>query len=156
MSAVCTKYVLKLPQLLADLLNLDHQLFLINLTQQFTQWGCCWSGSKLGTVLWQVQQGSVLPHHGHCQGCPEHEARDGQPVWPGQKVWIQVVNRVANCAHWFLKLPHSEAKEQMIFNVNILGGSSSVLELLETIGNSAGGRGVGVRILFFYQNFYLY
>ena len=39
--------------------------------------------------------------------------------------------RVANCALWFLKLPHSEAKEQVIFSVNILGGSSSVLELLE-------------------------
>ena len=34
-------------------------------------------------------------------------------------------------------VPHSEAKEQMIYNVNILGGSSCVLELLETIGNSA-------------------
>ena len=45
--------------------------------------------------------------------------------------------RVANCALWFLKLPHSEAKEQVIFNVNILRGSSSVLELLGTIGNSA-------------------
>ena len=45
--------------------------------------------------------------------------------------------RVANCTLWFLKLPHSEAKEQVNFNVNILGGSSSVLELLETIGNSA-------------------
>lgn len=44
--------------------------------------------------------------------------------------------RVDNCALWFLKLPHSEAKKQAIFNVNILGGSSSVLELLETIGNS--------------------
>ena len=44
--------------------------------------------------------------------------------------------RVANCALWFLKLPHSEAKGLVIFNVNILGGSSSVLELLETIGNS--------------------
>ena len=37
----------------------------------------------------------------------------------------------------FLKPPHSEAKEQVIYNVNILGGSSSVLELLETNGNSA-------------------
>ena len=45
--------------------------------------------------------------------------------------------RVANCDLWFLKLPHSEANKQGIFNVNILGGSSSVLELLETIGNSA-------------------
>jgi hypothetical protein len=44
--------------------------------------------------------------------------------------------RVANCALWFLKLPHSEAMDQGIFNVNILGGSSSLLELLETIGNS--------------------
>ena len=42
--------------------------------------------------------------------------------------------RVANCALWFLKLPHSETKEKVIVNVNILGGSSSVLE---TIGNSA-------------------
>ena len=48
----------------------------------------------------------------------------------------EFVSRVSNCALWFLKLPHSEAKEQVIFNVNILGGSSSVLELLETIGNS--------------------
>ena len=45
--------------------------------------------------------------------------------------------RVANCALRFLKLPHSEAKGLGILNVNILGGSSSVLELLETIGNSA-------------------
>ena len=44
--------------------------------------------------------------------------------------------RVANCALWFLKLPHSEAKKQVIVNVNILGGSLSVIELLETIGNS--------------------
>ena len=44
--------------------------------------------------------------------------------------------RVDNCALWFLKLPPSEAKEQVQYNVNILGGSSSVHELLETIGNS--------------------
>ena len=44
--------------------------------------------------------------------------------------------RVDNCALWFLKLPHSEAKGQVISNVNILGGFSSALELLETIGNS--------------------
>ena len=44
--------------------------------------------------------------------------------------------RVDNCDLWFLKLPHSEAKKQVIFNVNIVGGSSSVLELFETIGNS--------------------
>ena len=49
---------------------------------------------------------------------------------------VYQAHRVSNCAIWFLKLPHSEAKEQLIFNVNILGGSSSVLELLETIGNS--------------------
>ena len=47
------------------------------------------------------------------------------------------VCRVSNCALWFLKLPHSEAKEQVIYSVNFLRGSSSVLELLETIGNSA-------------------
>ena len=35
------------------------------------------------------------------------------------------------------KLPHSEAKEQVIYNVNFLGGSSRVPGLLETIGNSA-------------------
>ena len=44
--------------------------------------------------------------------------------------------RVDNNGLWFLKLPHSEAKEQVICNVKILGGSSSVLELFETIGNS--------------------
>ena len=44
--------------------------------------------------------------------------------------------RVDNFALWFLKLPHSEAKEQVIYNVNILGGSSSVLE---TIGYFAAG-----------------
>ena len=44
--------------------------------------------------------------------------------------------RCANCALWFLKLPHSEAKERVIFNVNILEGSSSVLELLEATVNS--------------------
>ena len=49
----------------------------------------------------------------------------------------EALTRVDNCALWFLKLSHSEAKEQVIFNVNILGGSSSVLELLGTIGNSA-------------------
>ena len=47
-----------------------------------------------------------------------------------------IYTRVDNGALWFLKLPHSEAKAQVIYNVNILGGSSSVLELLETIGNS--------------------
>ena len=47
--------------------------------------------------------------------------------------------RVDNCALWFLKLPHSEAKEQMIYNVNILGGYSRGLELLEAIGNSVPG-----------------
>jgi hypothetical protein len=46
-----------------------------------------------------------------------------------------IPSRVANCALWFLKLPHSEAKEQVICNVNILRGYSSMLELLETIGN---------------------
>ena len=45
--------------------------------------------------------------------------------------------RVANCTLWFLKPPHIEAKEELIYSVKILGGSSSVLELLETIGNSA-------------------
>ena len=64
------------------------------------------------------------------------------------KVGLRVWGRVANCAHWFLKLPHSEAKEQMISNVNILGGSSSVLELLETIGNSARRVGIGSSALF--------
>ena len=44
--------------------------------------------------------------------------------------------RVDYCALWFIKLPHSESKEQEIYNVNILGGSSSMPELLETIGNS--------------------
>ena len=44
--------------------------------------------------------------------------------------------RVANCTLWFLKPPHIEAKEELIYSVKILGGSSSVLELLETIGNS--------------------
>ena len=44
--------------------------------------------------------------------------------------------RVDNFAVWFLKLPHCEANEQQIYNVNILEGSSSVLELLEIIGNS--------------------
>jgi hypothetical protein len=29
--------------------------------------------------------------------------------------------RVENCALWFLKLPHSDAKEQLIYNVDILG-----------------------------------
>ena len=53
-----------------------------------------------------------------------------------QHLELHSVYRVANCALWFLKLPHSEAKEQVIFNVNILRGSSSVLELLGTIGNS--------------------
>ena len=37
----------------------------------------------------------------------------------------------------FLEPPHIEAKEELIYSVKILGGSSSVLELLETIGNSA-------------------
>ena len=46
------------------------------------------------------------------------------------------VNRVDKCALGFLKLTHSEAKEQLIYSVNILGGSSSVLELFEAIGNS--------------------
>ena len=44
--------------------------------------------------------------------------------------------RVANCILWFLKPPHIEAKEELIYSLKILGGSSSVLELLETIGNS--------------------
>ena len=44
--------------------------------------------------------------------------------------------RVDNCALWFLKLPHSEAKDQVIYNINNPRGSSSVVELLETIGNS--------------------
>ena len=44
--------------------------------------------------------------------------------------------RVDNCNLWFLKLPHIEAKEELIYSVKILGGSSSVLGLLETIGNS--------------------
>ena len=47
-----------------------------------------------------------------------------------------LVDRVANCTLWFLKPPHIEAKEELIYSVKILGGSSSVLELLETIGNS--------------------
>ena len=42
--------------------------------------------------------------------------------------------KVANCTLWFLKPPHIEAKEELIYSVKILGGSSSVLE---TIGNSA-------------------
>ena len=42
---------------------------------------------------------------------------------------------VDNCALWLLKIPHSEAKEQVIYDVNPLA-SPSVLELLETIGNS--------------------
>ena len=44
--------------------------------------------------------------------------------------------RVANCTLWFLKLPHNEAKDELIYSVKILGGSSSMLELLEAIGNS--------------------
>ena len=61
-----------------------------------------------------------------------------------QQRWIRNTSRVAYCAIWFLKLPHSEAKEKVIVNVNILGGSSSVLELLETIGNSAPALAVAV------------
>ena len=49
---------------------------------------------------------------------------------------VEVRGRVANCTLWFLKPPHIEAKEELIYSVKILGGSSSVLELLETIGNS--------------------
>ena len=45
-------------------------------------------------------------------------------------------SRVEKCALWFLKLPHSDAKEQVIYNVHILRGFSIVLELLETIDNS--------------------
>ena len=67
-------------------------------------------------------------------------------AWPANKPDLpcqpdkpdQPDHRVANCALWFLKLPRSEAKEQAIYNVNILGGSSSVLELLETIWNFVG------------------
>ena len=61
---------------------------------------------------------------------------------PARIILNTLVARVANCALWFLKLPHSEAMEQGIFNVNILGGSSSVLELLETIGNSGPDEGL--------------
>ena len=46
------------------------------------------------------------------------------------------MTRVDNSSHWFLKLPRSKAKNQVIYIVNILGASSSGLELLETIGNS--------------------
>ena len=44
-----------------------------------------------------------------------------------------VFHRVDNCARWFLNLLHSEATEQLISNVYIPGGSSSIPE---TIGNS--------------------
>ena len=32
---------------------------------------------------------------------------------------------VDNCALWFLKLPHTEAKEQMIYNVNFLNNNDT-------------------------------
>ena len=48
-----------------------------------------------------------------------------------------LIYRVANCTLWFLKPPHIEAKEELIYSVKILVGSSSLLGLLETIGNSA-------------------
>jgi hypothetical protein len=42
--------------------------------------------------------------------------------------------RFDSTALWFLKLHHIEAKEHAIYNVNILGGSSNMLEVLETNG----------------------
>ena len=53
-------------------------------------------------------------------------------------VAVVSVVRVANCTLWFLKPPHIEANEELIYSVKILGGSSSVLELLETIELSGG------------------
>ena len=51
---------------------------------------------------------------------------------------LSLIFNLGSIRVWFLKLHHSEAKEQVVYNVNIRGGSSSVLELLETIGNSGG------------------